>query len=165
MNQTYFRILYRHNYWARDRILDTVAQLPAAKLTEPYLPHQQTIMSTLTHMLNAETLWRQRLQYPKQQATWAYTNPIADLETLRPIWEDESGKMLRLLDTMPSSWIEKTLRYQSTEGDFFQNSVWSILLQIITHGAAHRAELALTLTQLGYSPGDLDLVLYLRESA
>ena len=43
-------------------------------------------------------------------------------------------------------------------------TVGMTLFQVIYHGIQHRAEVAVTLTDLGYSPGDLDYLNFLQET-
>jgi uncharacterized damage-inducible protein DinB len=44
------------------------------------------------------------------------------------------------------------------------NVLWHLLVHVLNHGTQHRSEAALLLTSYGQSPGDLDLILFLRET-
>lgn len=163
MNQSHIHTLYEHNYWARDRILAQLNKLPQATLREPLLPHDQTIMYTWTHVFNAECLWRQRLEQPKQPAPLRFPEPADSLAQLQEAWEIEQAHMFALIDRITHAQLDKIITYRSLGGRTFQNQAWQMLLQPINHGTRHRAELALLLTTLGHSPGDLDLIIYLRK--
>ena len=55
-------VLYEYNCWARDRILSTAEQLDAGQLGASFVLSYGSILGTLTHIFNAEHLWRMRCQ-------------------------------------------------------------------------------------------------------
>jgi len=57
-----------------------------------------------------------------------------------------------------------TVYYQSTQGQPYQNTLWHLLVHVVNHGTQHRSEVAMVLTGLGYSPGDLNMLIYFRQS-
>jgi uncharacterized damage-inducible protein DinB len=61
--------------------------------------------------------------------------------------------------------LTQTIRYTTTSGKPYQNTLWHLLLQVLNHSTQHRSEAAMLLTEWGRSPGDLDLILFLRENS
>ncbi len=69
------------------------------------------------------------------------------------------------LNRLRDTDLNQTVSLQNRDGERFKRVLWQPLLHVITHSVQHRAEVAEALTALGYSPGNLDFEIYLREQA
>ena len=77
-------------------------------------------------------------------------------------WFDIELRMRDFLANMPESQLTQTFKYSRSNGEEVEDRYADIFTQLTLHGMQHRAELAVILTNLGHSPGDLDYVYYLR---
>ena len=58
--------------------------------------------------------------------------------------------------------LDRVVRYRSTDAREHETPLWQILLHLANHGTQHRAEAGAELTRLGFSPGDVDYMVYIR---
>lgn len=159
--------LYDYNYWARDRILNAAENLTAEQFTAGSRFPIGGLRDTLVHMLFAEWLWRKRCmgQSPQQDEKMIDAADYPDLASLRAAWTKEEQAMQAYLQTLTEEALGETIKYRTTTGTPYEDSLQGVLTHIVFHGMQHRAECAQMLTEYGHSPGNIDLIIYLREEA
>lgn len=59
--------------------------------------------------------------------------------------------------------LATVLTYATLQGESTTLPLGHTMLQVVNHGTQHRSEVALLLTELGHSPGDLDLHVFVLE--
>ena len=163
MNKQDIHLLFRYNTWAKARILNAADGLSDEQFVAPApFPHGG-IRGTLVHALFAEWIWRNR---------WEGASPAvrlreADFPTfasLRARWEQEDKNLQVFLETLTDERLNAPFEYQTTRGEPMREPVlWPVMVHVVNHGTQHRAEAAALLTDLGRSPGDIDLIVFLRE--
>ena len=172
MDADLFRLLFAYNDWANARVLDRAAEASEADYfsSVPGLSFG-SLHATLVHAMVAEVVWlaRWRGNLPPDALKDARrAGVIADAEItsfaqLRSMWAEEESRRRIFLDFMTDADVSRPLSYQTQYGEPNQQPLDQLMLHVINHGTQFRAEAAVRLTQLNLSPGDLDLIVFLRE--
>ena len=153
--------LVDYNAWANGRVLAAAARLhPEQFVAEPD-PAAPSLQRTLVHVLNAEQLWRTRLQTSTSMEPLR-PEEFSDVELLRARWDAEAGSMRAYLVTLDDDALDRPITFLCRTGERSDSFVpWHLLMQLVLHGAQHRSEAATLLTAHGHSPGDLDFFYFL----
>ncbi len=154
--------LFSFNYWARDLILEQAARLSTRQLLEPHTYGHGSLRNELVHILGAEWIWRVRCQEQRSPTTLLQFEDFPTVEHLQTQWQREEKNMLAYLGSLTEKALEEPVTYRRTGGETRKNVLWHLLLHIVNHGTEHRSQAAAELTAFGYSPGDLDLIHFLR---
>jgi uncharacterized damage-inducible protein DinB len=161
MNVDDMRTLFAYDRWAWDRVLNQVAQLtPDQYDALAPVPHG-SLRGTLVHALSANNIWLRRF---KGESPAAHIKEI-ELPTFGEFlerWKVEQQARQVFLDTLTDSELNDTIKYKTTKGAPQQEVLWHLLAHMVNHGTQHRSEAAMLLTTYGRSPGDLDVIVFLR---
>jgi uncharacterized damage-inducible protein DinB len=162
MNANHIRILFDYNYWAGARIMRAALQVTPGQFSAKNTSSYGSLRGTLIHCLSAEITWRKRLQ-GEQPSTPLAEGDFPDPQALEAAWVIEEARMRAYLAGLKDADLETSFEYKNSKGVAFHNILWGLLTHIVNHGTQHRAEAAAMLTDFDHSPGDIDLILYLRE--
>jgi uncharacterized damage-inducible protein DinB len=166
MHQRDLQLLYDYNLWANQRLLAAAARATPEQLAIQRLS-QGSILGTLVHIMTGEEGWRYKCETGVQMAVLG-DERLADFPTLKSVltyWNDVNQAMRAYLHRLNDDDLNQTVVLRNRDGEVFERVHWQPFLHVITHSTQHRAEVAEALTQLGYSPGNLDFEIYLREQA
>lgn len=155
------RLLFDYNYWANARILDTAAKAGAKIYGAPGKLSHGGLRETLVHLLSAEWVWRQRVQEGVSPTQTLDPREFSSLDVLRKRWAEEEGAMRAYLGGLSDADLERVVHYKDRQGTPSAVKLWKIFLHVVNHGTQTRSEAGVLLTQNGYSPGEIDLRLYL----
>ena len=164
MDREAIRLLFDYNDWANGRILAAAEELSAAEYTTvvPGLSHG-SVRATLVHALSAEDIWRQRCLEGVSPPRLLVEADLPAFADLRARWAEVQRAMRAGLARLDDAALAAPLDYRTTGGRPMRDVRWHLLAHLVNHGTQHRAEAAVALTAFGHSPGDIDLIIYLRE--
>ena len=162
MNRDDITTLYRYDWWAWDRVLAKAAAVSEEQyLALSPVPHG-SLRGTLVHAFAAETIWRKRWQGNSPTSLLGEID-LPTLSALRENWAAEMHSQQVFLTGLSDDDLNATLDYKTTRGTPMSDVLWHLLVHVVIHGTQHRSEAAILLTTYGRSPGDLDLITFLRE--
>jgi uncharacterized damage-inducible protein DinB len=153
------QLLYDYNCWANARILGAATGLPSEQFASARLGYCG-LRDTLVHMFSAERRWRARWQ-GEPNTPMLTAEQVPALDVLRKLWEAEQPLMRAYLTTVSDIELANGFSYQRSNGTLITSTCWHTMAHMINHATQHRAELGLLLTELGCSPGNLDLNVFL----
>jgi uncharacterized damage-inducible protein DinB len=164
MNRNDIALLFDYNYWANGRILGAAEGLTNEQYVAvvPGLSHG-SVRTTLVHALAAEQIWRRRCLEGDSPTTLLKEADCPTLAALRALWAEEETAMRAGLARLTDEAMDGRIAYRTTGGAPKEEILWQLLVHLVNHGTQHRAEAAVALTACGHSPGDVDLIIYLRQ--
>ncbi len=144
---TPFKILLAYDRWAARLILDACAKLSPEQFHQRFDLGPGSLHDTTVHMLGAMKTWTQTLAGQEPGARLEQGGPrspadvIALLEVCARDFAAEAGR-LPLSETVT----------RSRDGKSFTFTRGAVCMQVMTHGAHHRAQCLNMLKQLGVKP-------------
>jgi len=154
------RTMYRYNTWANARILDAATRLTPAQLIAPGGASFDSVRDTLAHTLNAQWLYLERWQGRSPRA-WPAAAASVDLASIRARWDVIERDTQTFLAALTEARAAAVVEYTNMQGERWAYPLWQQLLHQVNHATQHRSEAAMLLTNLGHSPGWLDLLYFI----
>jgi len=150
--------LYDFNDWANERIWQAVTGLSVDQLNIGMHNGIGSIFTTLIHLAGAAWIWRTRWE-GGMPTRFLPVEDFFTLESIRIRWQEEEEHMQRFLITLQDEDLTREVRYirPTAPGQVFTLPLWKSMLHLINHQTQHRSEIAMQLTALNHSPGELGM--------
>jgi uncharacterized damage-inducible protein DinB len=158
MLRDHLQSLFGYDLWAQERLVRTALRAEAAAQSAE--SPDPRILDPLVHLVVARALWRSRWQgaSPTPRPT---PEDVPTLQRVLDQTEEESRLAQELLANVRDEDLDAALTYTNLKGEPVTVPIGATMLQVIAHGVQHRSEVALLLTEKGFSPGDLDYLRYI----
>jgi uncharacterized damage-inducible protein DinB len=174
VDAAYFRDLFGYNDWANAVIIENAVQIS----DEDYFAEMPglsfgNLHNTLAHILLAEIAWQMRWEHeppyddvPNARATVSITQ--AQLRTLPELterWADVERQRQAYLERLTDEMVNAKRPYQLSDGSHHSLPLGYQLAHLVNHGTQFRGEAAVRLTQLEFTPGEIDMSIYFQQHA
>ena len=159
MDVSYFHMLLAYNMWANAKILDRAVEVAEADYFAPRAGLSYgNLHGTLLHVIGSDWLWLQRWQGISADRVPESERPtLASLLELRA--ETEPAQQ-NYLDQLADSDLDATNTYGMPGGRTVTSLRGYQMGHWVNHATQYRSEAAVRLTELGFSPGGLDLMVF-----
>ena len=157
------RTLYDYNRWANQRVLAAAMQASPDSLAAGDGGYG-SVFETLVHVASVEWVFLERMSGRSPRAEWDPAE-FADLDALQNRWAAVEADLHRFVAELTDDDLARDRSYTNFQAEVWTYPLWQQLLHLVNHGTQHRSEAAADLTRLGHSPGWLDFLFYLDETA
>jgi uncharacterized damage-inducible protein DinB len=162
MNKTDLLFLSDYSQWATGKLLEAAAKLPPEKFAAPHRTTYGSLRGILVHILVSHQVWLGRCRDGQMPAAFPAQEEFPDIATFAQCLQAAQSEVRTYLAGLDEQDLLRQVRYTTAKGITYENTLWHIFAHLFNHATQHRSEAAEVLTEYGCSPGDLDLIWYLR---
>jgi uncharacterized damage-inducible protein DinB len=137
-----------HNLWANKQLIDVINRLTPEQVQQPITSSFPGIFKTVLHLLDAESMWWQRLKLeehverPSEKFTGDFNELQQKLLQQSALYEQWTAGLL-------DHQLQHVFAYQRSKMEQQKLPIAQTLLHIFNHGSYHRGQLVTMLRQLG----------------
>jgi uncharacterized damage-inducible protein DinB len=144
---------FAHHVWATTRLIDALEKLDPVHLDARIDGTYGSTMQTLTHLVDADERYLQRLVTPTLASIG--NGDIRPLADLRAEIQEHGDRWANMLDALDRGDLHAAVVGKSDYPDT-DPAETMLLVQAIQHGNDHRTQICSTLGALGLDVPDLD---------
>ena len=153
------RSLYDYNAWANEKILEASARLSHEQLVQSRGANFESVRGTLVHTMGAQWVYLERWQ-GRSPRSMPQAADFADLAAIRARWTEIERATHAFVAGLGDGDVERVIEYTNFQGERWAYPLWQQMMHQVNHATQHRSEAAVILTELGCSPGGLDLLYF-----
>jgi uncharacterized damage-inducible protein DinB len=121
-----------------------------------------SVQGALGHCLGAEVMWLSRCLGISPKSILSGKD-FPTVQALRERWARQHAEMAAFVESLTDADLTRAVTYQTMGGVTYTNLLGYMLAHVVNHSTQFRSEAAVGLTRFGKAPGDLDMIVYLRE--
>lgn len=147
-----FRQLFEYDHWANHASLGSIATLGVAS---------ERALKIAAHIVGAQRIWLGRLETPGSAPAEPW--PLMTVEETGAAFSELHRRWNSFLNSLAPERLDEDLVHRNTKGAEFRVPVRDVLMQLVTHGAYHRGQIAAAVRETGGNPSSTDYIVYVRQ--
>ena len=151
--------LYEYGYWANKKLFGVMSQLTPEEFVRPLAGSYGSIRNTMVHVLSAEWGWLERCGGAKRGARLD-PGDYPTVESLIQTWNKVEVYVREFLCKLEDEDLVHNVKYTIDGTKETSMPVGELMQHAANHGVHHRAQVALLLRSVGYTPGNFDILFY-----
>jgi uncharacterized damage-inducible protein DinB len=153
------RHLYEYNEYANGRLIEIAGELDETELKGAQGASYESILGNLAHLAAAQVNWLERWQTGANRVSGdVMVQGMSSLTDVRETFESSHAGLREFIAGLTEARVEAPLAYKDSSGAPGERPLWQLMLHVANHGTFHRGEIAMALSALGHSPGDIDFI-------
>ena len=156
------KLLFDYSYWANEKHFKVVSSLSPEEFTRPIAGSYGSVRNTLVHALSTEWGWLDRCgghRRGKKLEPDDYPTPGSLIDT----WRKVESYMRSFLTGLNDEDVTRLVEYEGSGGSKLSMPLGELMQHVTFHSAHYRGQTSLLLRELGYAPGNIDLLFYYSE--
>ena len=153
------RSLYDYSAWANAKILAATGRVSGEQLVASQGANFDSLRGTLVHTMGAQWLYLERWQ-GRSPRSMPQATDFADLPAIAARWAEIERATQTFVAGLGDGDVERVIEYTNFQGERWAYPLWQQMMHQVNHATQHRSEAAVILTELGCSPGGLDLLYF-----
>jgi uncharacterized damage-inducible protein DinB len=136
------------NVWANNVLFATIETLSGEQQNADMKSSFPSLYKTVLHMLDAESIWWQRLRLQEKivRPSDEFTGSFSELSK---VLQQQNQQWLKWLQGVNEHGLQHEFIYYNSKKERFKQPVYQMLLHLFNHGTYHRGQLVTMMRQSG----------------
>jgi len=153
------RRLFDYGYWANRKLFQVMEQMTQDQFTQAVAGSYGSVRNTMVHVLSAEWGWLERCGGPARGPQLS-ADDYPTVAALAAAWAKVEALLRGFLDTLRDEDLDRLVEFTIPRIGPRIMPIGELLQHAANHAVHHRGQVALLLRVLGYTPGNVDLLIY-----
>lgn len=149
--------LFNFHLWRQQRIIELLKTLDTEYFSKQLSGSFGSLFIVLKHLVWAEKVWLGRVNN-NEVATMRDQN----VEGMLADWQGVTQKWISLIEKTDDTDFESSVRYFTSKGEEYHNSLFEIVIHLIDHSTYHIGQMMNAIRAFGMEPVSTNYIHYLR---